>query len=94
MKISGIGSLFASTIAPVAPSRPSEPGAPVRSTPSVSAEQDAAVVSSQLQQQSRQTAVANSDRQDKLAKIAEQVKNKSYSVDSKKVAESIIRDLL
>jgi anti-sigma28 factor (negative regulator of flagellin synthesis) len=94
MKISGIGSLFASSAPQVAPTQSPSPVAPIRETQAVNPEGDAVVLSQQMQEQSRKSAAADTQRREKLDRIREAVKNNSYETDSKKVAESVIRDLM
>lgn len=94
MKISGIGSLFASITSPVDPPRESGPVTPVKGASRIGEGDDAAVVSPKLQEQSKQSAAANSQHQEKLDRITKQVQNGSYKMDSPKMAEAIMRDLM
>jgi flagellar biosynthesis anti-sigma factor FlgM len=94
MKISGIGSLFASSAPQVAPTQSPSPVAPIRETQVVNPEGDAVVLSQQMQEQSKQSAAADNQRREKLDRITEKVKSGNYKMDSQKTAEALFRDLM
>ncbi len=94
MKISGIGSLFSSTIAPTASQQRAVPVEQVRATSAVDSQSDAVVLSAKLQEQQKQSESANADRASRREKIDQQIKSGTYKPDSNKVAESLLRDLM